>query len=139
MHAKSHDQLLAMRKQAILLEKSIAQDYERLQLAFSKKLRQIDELLKQEDEQANQVAMQIMHNLIADHKKLEQNLRNHAALKSERIVVLDEDNAPSMAYRAKQLATNAMEATKQSITTAASSIKRGTQRAVAWTKSSFNK
>lgn len=132
--AKYHDQLLAMRQQATLLEKSIAQDYERLKQTFSKKLRQVDELLQQDNEQTNQVAMQIMHNLLAYHKKLTQDLRNHAALKSERIVVIDEDNTPSMAYRAKQLATNAMEATKQSVTAVASSIKHGTQRAVAWTK-----
>lgn len=136
--AKSHEQLITLRKQLTALEKSVAQDYERLTQAISKKLQQIDDLLKQEDEQAHEVAQQIMNNLLADHKKLEQYLRNHAALKSGRIVVVD-DNSPSMIHRAKTIATNAMDATKQGITSAASGIKQGTQRAVSWTKSRITK
>lgn len=132
--ATSREQALTIQKQLTTLEKSVAQHYQRLTQAVSKKMQQIDDLLKQEDEQANEIAQQIMNNLLADHKKLEQNLRNHAALRSGRIVVID-DNSPSMIHRAKTIATNAMDATKQGITSAASGIKQGTQRAFSWTKS----
>ncbi|MCL4380123.1 hypothetical protein M1466_01340, partial [Candidatus Dependentiae bacterium] len=134
MVAISRETIRQQQKDLLRIRQEIMQHYTNVEQATTKRLSHIEHLLLDETDVADEVVHHMLDNLLSDYKKLHHALTHHAALHTERIIIVDEENRPSFASRLKKAAVTTGNTLQQGATIAASGIKKGAINTYQWAK-----